>query len=43
MARRAKKISEKWILESRELFRDFLDETDFPDPERPGEGGATFK
>ena len=43
MARRAKKISENWILENRELFRDFLDETDFPDPERLGERGPTFK
>ena len=43
MARRAKKISANWILETRELFRDFLDETDFPDPERLGERGPTFK
>ena len=43
MARRAKKISENWILETRELFRDFLDETNFPDPERLGERGPTFK
>ena len=43
MARRAKKISENWILETRELFREFLDETDFPDPERLGERGPAFK
>jgi hypothetical protein len=43
MARRAKKISENWILETRELFRDFLDETEFPDPERLGERGPKFK
>jgi len=39
MAKGAKKISEKWILETRELFREFLDETEFPDPERLGERG----
>ena len=39
MAKRAKKISEKWILETREMFREFLNETDFPDPERLGERG----
>jgi hypothetical protein len=39
MAKRAKKISEKWILETREMFREFLDQTDFPDPERLGERG----
>jgi hypothetical protein len=39
MAKGSKKISEKWILETRGLFREFLDETDFPDPERLGERG----
>lgn len=43
MVKRAKKISEKWITETRELFREFLDETDFPDPERLGERGPKFK
>ena len=43
MIKRAKKISEKWITETRELFREFLDETDFPDPERLGERGPKFK
>jgi hypothetical protein len=43
MARRAKKIWENWILETRELFRDFLDETDFPDLKRLGERGPTFE
>lgn len=43
MVKRAKKISEKWIIETRELFRGFLDETDFPDPERLGERGPKFK
>jgi len=39
MAKQAKKILEKWILETREMFREFLDETDFPDPERLDEHG----
>ena len=43
MVRRTKKISEKWIFETRELFREFLNETDFPDPERLGERGPKFK
>ena len=43
MVRKAQKISEKWILETRELFRDFLNETDFPDPDRLGERGPKFK
>ena len=43
MVRKAKKISKKWILETRELFRDFLNETDFPDPDRLGERGPKFK
>ena len=43
MAKRAKKISRKWIEQTREFFRDFLDETDFPDPERNGERGPTFQ
>ncbi len=34
MVKRAKKISQKWILETCEMFREFLDETDFPDPQR---------
>ena len=43
MARRTRKISKKWIEQNRELFRDFLDETDFPDPERTGERGPKFR
>ena len=43
MPRKANKISTRWILETREAFRDFLDETNFPDPERLGERGPTFK
>jgi len=43
MAKRAKKISNKWIEQTREFFRDFLDETDFPDPDRTGERGPKFQ
>ena len=42
MAKRVKKISKKWIEQTREFFRDFLGETDFPDPERTGQRGPTF-
>ena len=34
MARKANKISTRWIRETREAFRGFLDETNFPDPEK---------
>ena len=43
MPRKANKISTRWIRETRKAFRDFLDETDFPDPERLGERGPKFK
>jgi hypothetical protein len=43
MKKRTQKFSTKWILETRELFRDFLNETDFPDPDRMGERGPKFK
>ena len=42
MAKRAKKISKRWIEQNRKFFRDFLDETDFPDPDRTGERDPTF-
>ena len=42
MPRKANKISTRWIRETREAFRDFLDETNFPDPERLGERGPKF-
>ena len=42
MVKTTKKISEKWIKQSREFFREFLDETDFPDPNRIGERGPNF-
>ena len=43
MPRKANKISTRWIRETREAFRNFLDETNFPDPERLGERGPKFK
>ena len=43
MAKKANKISTRWIRETRDDFRSFLDETDFPDPERLGERGPKFK
>ena len=42
MPRKANKISTRWIRETREAFREFLDETNFPDPERMGERGPKF-
>ncbi len=43
MAKKARKISVKWIKENRTFFRDFLDQTGFPDPERAGERGPKFQ
>ena len=43
MTKQAHKISKKWIEQNRLLFREFLDETDFPDPERFGERGPKFQ
>ncbi len=43
MAKKARKISTKWIEQNRLMFREFLDETDFPDPERIGERGPKFQ
>jgi hypothetical protein len=43
MVKKANKISTRWIRETRNDFRAFLDETDFPDPERLGERGPVFK
>ncbi|MCJ7541097.1 MAG: hypothetical protein MUO88_15710 [Desulfobacterales bacterium] len=42
MAQKSNKISGHWIRETRIAFRSFLDETNFPDPERIGERGPTF-
>lgn len=43
MTKRASKLSSRWISETREFFIEFLNETDFPDPERLGERGPKFK
>jgi hypothetical protein len=43
MAKKAAKISTHWIQQTRDDFRAFLDETDFPDPQRMGARGPVFK
>ena len=43
MTKQAWKISKKWIEQNRIQFREFLDETEFPDPERAGERGPKFQ
>ena len=42
MARKSNKISTRWIRDTRDGFGAFLDETDFPDPERLDEQGPAF-
>lgn len=42
MPQKVRKISKKWIEQTRDDFREFLNETDFPDPDRLGERGPTF-
>ncbi len=42
MTVRPRRISKHWIQRTREYFREFLNETDFPDPERLGERGPKF-
>lgn len=42
MAKKSNKISTRWISEARDEFRTFLQETDFPAPERIGERGPAF-
>lgn len=43
MAKRITKVSRKWIQQTRKNFRNFLKETDFPNPVREGERGPEFK
>ncbi len=43
MATKSNKISTRWIRETRNEFRAFLDETDFRDAPRLGGGGPVFK
>jgi len=43
MAKRAKKISNKWTEQTRKFFKDFLDETGFPDLNRTGERRSKFQ
>ena len=43
MGKKANRISTRWIRETRNAFRSFLDETNFPAPERLGERGPKFQ
>lgn len=43
MAKKPNKISTRWISETRDEFRTFLEETNFPAPQRIGERGPAFK
>ncbi len=43
MSRKSNKISNLWIAETRDDFRTFLEDTNFPAPERIGERGPKFK
>jgi hypothetical protein len=43
MAEKTRKVSKKWMGQTRGLFRDFLDKSDFPDPERTGKRGPKFR
>ena len=43
MAKKTNKISVQWISETRDDFRAFLDDTNFPDPERLGERAPKFR
>ncbi len=42
MTGKPRRISKRWIKKTHEYFREFLDETNFPDPERIGERGPKF-
>jgi hypothetical protein len=42
MTIKPRRISKRWIQKTREYFREFLDETNFPDPERLASRGPKF-
>jgi hypothetical protein len=42
MTVKARRRSRRWIQKTREYFREFLDETEFSDPERLGARGPKF-
>ena len=42
MAKKSNKISARWIRETRDDFKAFLEDTDFPAPDRIGERGPKF-
>ena len=43
MAKKSNKISTRWLSETRDEFKAFLEETDFPAPERIGQRGPAFR
>jgi hypothetical protein len=43
MPNKTNKISTRWIHETRDAFREFFDEINFPNPERLGQRGPKFK
>jgi hypothetical protein len=43
MTKKTRKINKKWIEQNRLLYREFLDETNFPDTECSGERGPKFQ
>jgi hypothetical protein len=43
MAQKVSKLSRDWISQCRKEFREFLEETGFPDPERNGTRGSPFE
>lgn len=42
MIKKTRKVSQNWIEQWRDYFRKFLNETDFPDPDRVGTRGPKF-
>ena len=42
MTVKPRRIPKRWIQKTREYFRELLDETDFPNPERLGSRGPKF-
>ena len=43
MAKQVNKISNRWIRQTQDDFRAFLDEAGFPEPQRLGKRGPVFR
>ena len=43
MTMKISKLSRSWIRQTRKDFKEFLEETEFPDPKRTGERGPEFR